>query len=210
MPVENLNDEVSGELKKRLNHPFLGSFAIALVLYNWPVFLMVFTGDLSADTRIAQIQKYLATLKADDPNHMYVMAPLFTAVLFTLLYPMINLLSAYWSHYIALLEKNFKDLLTSKVDRSEDVIVRNMAQLAQGALTRLRKNGKNMEDLHHNLLNPGSTHPTNSLHLIESIRSLNNLSMDLLEPMARLQRDQIAGARHLVLEAFAKEENLTK
>ena len=126
-------DGIKDSIKGRLDNPFLGSFIFSFIFCNWKYWLIVTTGELSPSQRIEQIQALLNSKHSS----LTFSEPLFLALVFTILYPLLSGLINYCYHAVKLFEENKKDRLTEKLDDEATRILRRISEIAKENRTKL-------------------------------------------------------------------------
>ena len=165
-------------IKGRINHPFWGSFTIAFFTYNWRILLLSVSGDWSPDTRISEIIK-ITIQSLENPNWEFLTNPIKYALAFVILFPIGSLLVEVFFHFVKVMERNVKDWLTKKFDKSMDIKYRNSVQIvgyARGQLGQIR-----------NKTNGQTTVQTQDIltYLDEATEVLEPISRDNAEEISR-------------------------
>lgn len=115
-------------LRDRVSHPIAGTFSIFYLLWNWPIFVYLTTGDSSSKERVALIEDYLK-----DTPCFGLFLPLISTVLYLLILPIV---SKWVEEYRALIEirkANSIQEMRLKNDRTETFryeLVRTIASRA--------------------------------------------------------------------------------
>ncbi|QDK43865.1 hypothetical protein DOM22_01150 [Bdellovibrio sp. ZAP7] len=107
--------------KERMNHPFIGSFTVGFIMWNWRVVLYATTGSVETDNRIANIIA-VTTGTGSSKDWTFVVEPLLFALLVSvIILPIGTLLLELWNHVGLVIESNIKDVITDKWDTSDDL-----------------------------------------------------------------------------------------
>lgn len=121
-PIEHLKD--------RFRHPFLGTFSVAFLVYNWQAVLYATTGTAEADVRIANI--VITTWgKADARNSDFIFHPFYAAVFLSLILPVATSLLNVLYHYYKVIENNFRDKISDEFANSSALKFRQTRDISR-------------------------------------------------------------------------------
>lgn len=103
-------DAIKDYLNSRLKHPFLGTLTLSLLFANWKIILISTTGNLNPAERIDQILKLELSFWSN------LTLPILIALLFVILYPILNTISILFFHLIKIKEESWKTTITENYD----------------------------------------------------------------------------------------------
>ncbi|WP_374076952.1 hypothetical protein [Bdellovibrio bacteriovorus] len=159
--------------KERMNHPFMGSFTVGFIMWNWRAVLYATTGNADASARIENI--IAVTIgTGEQKSWTFICEPLIFAFLVAvLILPVGTFLLEIWNHLALVLEGNTKDWITNKWNTSDDIKFRqtrdinSYARASVGELWNLANNSASVSssDVH--------KHLGNLTQLLEPVRNNN-------------------------------------
>ena len=90
---DEIQKSIKASLYERIGSPFLGSFLFAFVIYNYKVFVVIFSG-LSPTEKFALTDIYLSNQNVGWHKFVphWLLVPIISAITFSLIYPFIKLL----------------------------------------------------------------------------------------------------------------------
>lgn len=120
--------------KDRMSHPFLGSFSIGFIMWNWKAFIYATTGSADASERIDRIISVTVGTGANRQWFFLYEPLIFACVIAVIIFPLGTLALELWQHFVLVKEQNFKDKISAKWNESDELILKKTQDM--GAYSR--------------------------------------------------------------------------
>ncbi len=115
--------------KERMRHPFLGSFSIGFIMWNWKAFIYATTGSAEASERIDKILSVTIGI-GENRQWFFLYEPLiFAFVVAIVILPLGTSVLELWQHFVLVKEQNIKDQISAKWNESDDLILKKSQDL---------------------------------------------------------------------------------
>jgi len=132
-------NEITDSIKERLNNSFFGPYALFFIVFNWQIFVMIFTGSEDAPARILNLKGYFA-----DHSPGFVIEPLLGSIGYVFIVPWIVAIVEIYKTWVEvkkinrLERQNFNKNETWKFKFS---LVKPLAIRVNNAVTAVQTNG---------------------------------------------------------------------